>query len=406
MTSNLASATSNHCPVDHAQFKTKRVAQHNGQPIWQDADGIWQVQGYDEARIVLRSLNTRQAGFKAEFQERLPDSMRRPILYLEGTTHLEQRKQTARFFTPKAASAYRPIMDEVASGLISQLKQEKRANLRDLNLSMAMRVVSEVVGLTNSRLPGIAKRLDVFLSNEESLIKTPLGKKLRLLRTRLSVLLFFYLDVQPSIRARQRQPKEDLISYLLTQNYKDWEIFTECVTYGAAGMVTTREFMALALWHLLEQPNLRARYVQAGETERHAILQEILRLEPIVAQLKRRAQSDIAVSSNGKEFVIRANDLVIVNVQEVNVDETLVGADAQAICPMREMNKQVVMPSVISFGDGHHRCPGAYVSLQETDVLLRHLLALPGLRIERAPDVGWSETASGPELHNFIIAVD
>ena len=63
------------------------------------------------------------------------------------------------------------------------------------------------------------------------------------------------------------------------------------------------------------------------------------------------------------------------------------------------------MPSILGFGDGHHRCPGAYVALQETDVLLLRLLALPGLRIERAPDITWSSTASGYELHNFMIAV-
>ena len=266
------------CPVDHAQYKTKRIDPAGEQPIWQDGAGVWHVAGYDEAKTVLRSLSTRQAGFKAEFQERLPTDMRRPILYQEGPQHLEQRKQTARFFTPKAVSAYRPIMDEVARGLIVQLKQDKHTDLRALNLIMAMRVVSEVVGLTNSRIPGIAKRLDVFLADELPTRRTWLGRKWHTLYNRLSVLLFFFLDVKPSIEARRKAPKDDLISYLLTQNYNDWEIFTECVTYGAAGMVTTREFMALALWHLMEQPQLRARYGPAGEIERHALLQEILRL--------------------------------------------------------------------------------------------------------------------------------
>ncbi len=60
----------------------------------------------------------------------------------------------------------------------------------------------------------------------------------------------------------------------------------------------------------------------------------------------------------------------------------------------------------MSFGDGHHRCPGAYVALQETDVLVRHLLALDTLRIERQPRVDWSTTASGPEMHGFVVALD
>lgn len=394
------------CPVDHAQYKTKRIEPNHDRPIYQDANGVWHITGYDEARTVLRSLGTKQAGFKGELLERMPASVRRPILYQEGNEHLEQRKQTARFFTPKAVATYHLIMEEVADALVKTLQQHKRADLRELNLAMAMKVVSEVVGLTDSLIPGIAKRLDVFLADAESLGNSKLKRALYLINNRINVLLFFLIDVKPSAKARRRQPKDDLISYLLSKNYNDWEIFTESVTYGAAGMATTREFMALALWHLMEQPKLRERYLQAGEEERHAILQEVLRLEPIVAQLKRRVVEDIAVQSGGQQFTIRKGDLVVVDVQSVNTDTTLVGENQNAICPMREMHKQVVMPSVVSFGDGHHRCPGAYVALQESDVLLRRLLALPNLRIERAPDVNWNTTASGPELRNFIIALD
>lgn len=394
------------CPIDHAQYKTKRIEPDHARAVYQDDSGVWHVSGYDEARAVLRSLGTKQAGFKGELLDRMPASVRRPILYQEGNEHLEQRKQTARFFTPKAVATYHPIMEEVADALIQTLQQHKRADLRVLNLAMAMKVVSEVVGLTDSLIPGIDKRLDVFLADAEYIGNSKIKHALYLINNRLNVLLFFLVDVKPSVRARRRQPKEDLISYLLSKNYSDWEIFTESITYGAAGMATTREFMALALWHLLDQPKLRERYMQAGEDERHAILQEILRLEPIVAQLKRRAVEDIVLSSAGQQITIRKGELVIVDVQSVNADSSLVGDNPHAICPMREMHKQVVMPSVVSFGDGHHRCPGAYVALQESDVLLRRLLALPGLHIQRKPDVNWSTTASGPELRNFIIAID
>ena len=52
------------------------------------------------------------------------------------------------------------------------------------------------------------------------------------------MLTFFWLDVLPAIKVRKRQPREDVISHLLAQNYSDTEILTECVTYAAAGMVT------------------------------------------------------------------------------------------------------------------------------------------------------------------------
>jgi cytochrome P450 len=388
-----------------ARTKTPRITNTSYAPIEKDAQGVWHVHGYDEAKTILRHAVTKQLGFKAELLGRMPSDSRLPILYQEGEAHLEQRKQTARFFTPKAVSSYRPVMEEVADRAIARMKKDKRADLRQLSLDMAMRVVAQVVGLTDSTIGGIENRLDVFLRDEDARSGNSALRTLRQLYNQLHVFLFFFLDVKPSIEARRRQPRDDLISYLLEQKYKDWEIFTECVTYGAAGMVTTREFIALAAWHLIEQPKMRERFLVGGEAERHAILHEVLRLEPIVAMLKRIAEKDIVVESGGRAFTIPKGEPIHIHVQRVNADETVVGENPGALCPMREMQKQVVMPSVMGFGDGHHRCPGAYVALHETDVLLQRLLKLDNLRIERAPDIFWSSTASGYTLRNFVIAI-
>ena len=79
------------CPVDHTQFKSRRVGPEGDKAVWCDDAGVWHVRSFDVAKQLLRGRATRQAGFKAEFQERMPTDMRRPILYLEGPTHLEQR---------------------------------------------------------------------------------------------------------------------------------------------------------------------------------------------------------------------------------------------------------------------------------------------------------------------------
>jgi cytochrome P450 len=86
--------------------------------------------------------------------------------------------------------------------------------------------------------------------------------------------------VKPAIRARRRRPSADVISQLLQQGFNDLEILTEALTYAAAGMATTREFITMAAWHLLDEPDLRNRYLIAERVEREAILHEILRLDP------------------------------------------------------------------------------------------------------------------------------
>jgi len=393
------------CPVDHTQYKTPRNSPQTAPKIEKDAQGVWQIRDYDLARAILKGDNTVQAGFKAEMLTAMPKDSRKPILYQEGAEHLEQRKQTARYFTPKAVAEYKPAMERVAAEMVARLVERGRIDLRELSLGMAMRVVSQVVGLTDSAKPGIEKRLDIFLGDAPPLARWHPRRILYNLMNRATVVRFFQLDVLPAIKARKLHPKDDLISYLISRGFKDWEIFTECVTYGAAGMVTTREFIALALWHLMDQPALRERYLIAGEDERQAILHEVLRLEPIVSQLKRRTTEEIKLERGAETVVIPKGALVQIDTQAVNADETVVGEEGLMLCPGRDLRKPALMPSILGFGDGHHRCPGAYVALQETDVLLLRLLALPGLRIERAPDITWSSTASGYELHNFMIAV-
>src|SRR5699024_784519 len=113
---------------------------------------------------------------------------------------------------------------------------------------------------------------------------------LRPLRGTVPMAWFYVRDVRPAIRERTRQPQAAVISHLLKEGYGIPAILIECVTYGAAGMATTREFISMATLHLLRDDALRARYVQADEPERYAILHEVLRLEPIVGHLYRRAQ--------------------------------------------------------------------------------------------------------------------
>ena len=67
------------CPVDHAalsQRKTTRVVEPaESEPVELGMDGVWHVRGHAQARAVLRSTNTKQAGFNAELLEKMPGGM-------------------------------------------------------------------------------------------------------------------------------------------------------------------------------------------------------------------------------------------------------------------------------------------------------------------------------------------
>ena len=408
-----------HCPVEHGSLSYQKTSRNAGAspetsstPLQRDAQGVWQVHGFEEARTVLRSSATRQAGFNAEQLEKIPGVTNKPILYMEGKAHQQQRKQTARFFTPKTvSSSYRQFMETLADQFVNELKRKKRVDLSQLSLKLAVQVAAQVVGVTNSRLPGMDRRLDAFFQQQPSsqemipLLRWKPFTRLRQLFHQRHVLAFYWLDVRPAIRARKRQAEEDVISHLISQNYTDAEILTECITYAAAGMVTTREFISIAAWHFLERPELRDRYLATPEEERLEMLHETLRLEPVVGNLYRRATADIPLESQGKKVVIPEGDMMNIHIYAANVDETVVGEEPLALCPGRPIQGERIPSMIMGFGDGHHRCPGSYLAIQETDIFLHRLLALDSLHMERIPTLNWNELTTGYEIRNFMIAV-
>lgn len=374
-------------------------------------DGTWVIYGFSEVRQILRSEFVRQAGFSAERVIEQGGGLMRnlPILFLEGEPHHKARRETNRFFTPSITDrAYRDMMNDFADDLIADFRQKKRADLSDLSMEMAVRVASQIVGLTSSLFPdGLKKRLESMIEVGDMMLHdTP--DWIASLSSQWSTASFFLLDVLPAIRERRKEPQDDVISYLIEQNYSNLEIMTECIVYGVAGMVTTREFIAVALWHLFEHPHLMERMRVGSQEERYAILHEILRLEPVVGHLYRRTTKELSFESAGQTVTIPAGTKLDLHIVAANADDDAMGDSPNALCPMRE--RAEMRPKVpefgLSFGDGAHRCPGAYVAIQESDIFIRKLLEVPGVRIEQPPQVTYFQIAESYEIRDFILAAD
>ncbi|MFC7527503.1 cytochrome P450 [Actinoplanes sp. GCM10030250] len=378
--------------------KVYRGDREPGCPVHVDAAGVWHIRDYATARQFLRHTDTRQAGFGIENALRLQHRLRLPVLYRDGAEHREHRRQTAKYFTPKRVeSAYRDLMHRLADEQCEVLRRRGAADLSSLSFQLAVAVAAEVVGLTSSR-GDMAHRLDRFFR-----VPDPGARGLAAARQQamnnFTVLSFFWRDVRPAIAARRRTRRDDLISHLLDEGCTNAEILGECVTFAAAGMVTTREFITVAAWHLLTDETLRERYTTAGDAERVAVLHEILRLEPVVADLLRWTTADVRLG----DLTIPTGARVDVEVAAANLDTGAVGADPAAVCPGRTLADGVADPG-LSFGDGAHRCPGAYIAIQETDIFLSKLFAMPNLRLIQEPRVTLRPDIASYELKGMILA--
>jgi len=361
---------------------------------------VWRIRSLATARQVLRTRElTTQAGFTAEA---IPKGYLKhhPILISDGPLHDEQRSKVGRFFAPKVvAERYTSLMQECADRLLDDAEATGACELDELALHYAVEVTADVVGLTDSPVRGMAPRLVSFFNQPPfDLTRPDLGRTPRqwakaAVNGLVPIVRFYVADVRPAIRSRRKQRRHDVISHLIDEGYTNADILVECVTYGTAGMVTTREFIAMAAWHLLDDPPLRARYLKAGQPERFAILNEIIRLEPVVGHLYRRAQGSFEISDAGQTWTVSPGDLLDVCVRQANADAEAVGERPLDLCPERPLPAGVNQ-AVLSFGDGAHKCPGQPLAILETDVLLTRLLARSP-RILTEPTIGWDDLIEG-----------
>lgn len=334
------------------------------------------------------------------FRESLTaDPDKTPVIFLDGDPHRKRRSQIARFFTPKAiAERYRKVMRDSTDRIMVDLRRTGRGQLDRMSMRLASDAVAAIVGLTESNPQKIADRMRLTFAKTGFDVTKPVGKIVNRALKTYKALTFFWFDVKPAIRARRKQRQDDVISLLLDQGYSDEAILTECMTYATAGVLTTREFIVMAAWYLFDDENLRAHFLSGTEDDQFAVLEEILRLEPVANHIFRKAaSSENDATSQCEHFVL--------DLRAANLDEAAVGERPLAVDPSRA-KRQGESAAWVSFGDGAHRCPGAQVALAETRIFLDALFRVPGIRLAVPPSVEWGAVIDTYELHGAIVECD
>jgi cytochrome P450 len=362
------------------------------------------IRGIDLARQILRGDGFRQAGFMADLANRFTRSSRAPVLFQEGEAHRKQRSATALFFAPRTvATHYRRLIEEKCARLMNDLRTTGRADLDAMGVELSVAVTAKIVGLTDSSQSDLSNRLNSFLADKDPEGVGPLANAARMALAFWRMLRFFLCDVMPAIRSRRDLGRDDIISHLIDQGYSTREILTECITYGAAGVATTRELIVVAAWHLFDRPDLRKRFLDSDEAGRIVLLEEVLRLEPVVGALYRRAEQDIILNDGGRTEDVSAGTLLAIDIRAVNADPAAAGVCPHRLDPDRQIRDHRLPGSLMSFGDGPHRCPGAAIALQESAIFLDQLFRIPGIRLAQAPTIASNWVVESYELRGAVV---
>lgn len=401
VTTKAASASDGGCPVHMGRDDRKSAKVAGAQLAPMPASRT--VASFAAGREILRSPKVRQAGASAEVVD-----LSRPeevsFFFLDGDLHRKRRAAVAGLFAPRTiVTRHHAVMNRTMDGIVETLASRGSAPLDELSWQMAVDVAADIVGLTNSDTnANLAKRVKAVL--DASVARKPGRLRALLFNARMLVHVgrFWKHDLQPAIKARRKQPREDVISHLVKENYSKKGMIMECLSYGGAGMMTTREFIVMAAWHLFEKDDLRERYLAGGTEDQFAILEEILRIDPVASMLYRRAAEPLEESAGA---ALAEGETACISIRQGNVDEAVTGPCPFEIDPDRAKRMKVA-GSYLSFGDGPHRCPGAQVALHESRIFLDRLLRLPGIRLVSEPEVRWNSQIQGYELRGAVVACD
>lgn len=353
------------------------------------------IRSHDVARQLLSLQDaTVQAGFKANEVARAT-IISPPMVYTEGETHREQRRAAARYFTPRTVTQrHSTVIVGLADDIVGRFEAAGSGDVDTMAFRMAMRVVTTVLGLTSTDLAAMEKLLDRYFQPDPPPTAPRWQRWAAEASTQVRTLQFHLRHVRPEIRARRRLAEQDrpddVISGLIARGQSDLDILSECVMYAAAGMVTTRQLMTMATWHLLLHHDLRARYLAADHPGRLRIIQEVLRLEPVGGTLLRRTTREVTLDVDGEPLKVPVGTLVDVEIRAVHLDAHAVGADPGRLDPDRTMGAGVG-PAAMSFGHGHHSCPGEPLALLETEIFISRLFRDDAIRLRQEPTVEWND---------------
>ena len=393
------------CPVHQGRDdrKSAKIAEANLTP----QDGARTVGSFSFSRDILRSPKVRQAGAPGSphaGDKKIKNPGDVSFFFLDGEEHRKRRAAVAGLFAPKTiVTRHQAVMTKTMDDIVAKLQWRGSASLDELSWHMAVVVAADIIGLTNSdNTENLANRVKAVLESSLTKSRNPFTRAVFMGKMMLRVGKFWKHDLLPAIEARRQAPKEDVISYMVKENYSKKGMIMEALSYGGAGMMTTREFIVMCAWHLFDKPDLRARYLDGDEADQFAILEEILRLEPVASLVHRRAVEDIE-SKEGE--TVRNGEVVALSIRDANVDEAITGPCPFELDPDRAKRMKVVGP-YMSFSDGPHRCPGAQVALHETRIFLERMFRLPGIRMVTEPTVFWSDQIQGYELRGCVVACD
>jgi cytochrome P450 len=371
-----------------------RQAREQAGAFYAEAFDLWVVTGYDDVRTVLtdvarfssayliRTPHAPAPGVTDILQEGHPEV--RVLINQDPPEHARTRALVAKAFAPRRVRQLRPRVQEITDGLVDSFAGDGHADLvSQFAARLPLRVICELIGLPRQDADM------VWAWTEQLKVLTSFGATPEQQRDAAhgSVAYERYLAAQ--VEQRRQDGRDDLLTDLVAARLDGaaplttGEIISLLITLVFAGHETTTNLIGNALLLLLRRPDLW-RAAPDDPVLVEAVVEEMLRVDPPVQGMFRRAVTDVEIAG----VTIPAGAQVFALFGSANRDPAAFADPDRFDASRRDTDRH------LSFGRGIHFCIGATLARQEAHTAITtlarripHLRLAPGFRVPYPPNL-------------------
>ena len=308
----------------------------------------------------------------------------RNLIAEDPPVHATLRNVVNRGFTPRLIAAWEPRIREIVAEQIAPLRGGHPFDLvRDLAIPLPVTIIAEMLVIESERRDDFKRWSDAFIAGA-----TGPGRARPFAPEFVDVVLEFLSYLRGVVRARRRQPGDDLISRIIADApggaaLSDMEVIAFVQLLLVAGNETTTNLIGNAVQALLDHRDQLER-VRRDPSLVPNLVEEALRYEAPVQIVFRTATRDAEVAGTS----IPAGSMVAVLLASANRDERRFESPDR-FDVTRDARGH------LSFGFGEHFCLGSALARLEAKQALAALV--PELaRLERA-------TAAREMVESFLV---
>jgi unspecific monooxygenase len=297
------------------------------------------------------------------------------LLTLEPPSHTRLRSLVNRAFVSRNVEQLRPRIERLANQLIDGFEADGQVELlRAFAAPVPAIVIAEMIGLPAD----MAMQLVDWSNRMVAMYMYGVTYETELDANQASIEFMDY--VREMIAERRRQPREDLLTHMLTtevdgEKLTEDEVISTTILLLNAGHEATVHTTGNGVKAILESGlDPKALFADAEQTE--ATVEECIRFDAPLHMFTRYALQDVTLD-NGLSF--KQGETIGLMLGAANRDPSRF-AEANRFDPTRTDGANV------SFGAGIHFCIGAPLARIELQVAMRTLFdRLPGLRLATEP---------------------